>query len=102
METWRGELQPVPSGGGSRKAGSKAHGRDHAPGRAASAHGGGAGRGGEGPLGPWPWIRVAVCDAWESAMGTEAVWVTVADESSWDVLRAVTPDEKAVIRAFAS
>lgn len=41
-------------------------------------------------------------DAWESAMGTEAVWVTVADESSWDVLRAVTPKEKALVRAFAS
>lgn len=45
---------------------------------------------------------VAVGDAWESAMGTEAVWVTVADESSWDVLRAVTPEEKALILAFAS
>lgn len=73
----------------------------HQAGRPRLTGGGGRG-GGEGPLGPWPWIRVAACDAWESAMGTEAVWVTVADESSWDVLRAVTPDEKAVIRAFAA
>lgn len=35
-------------------------------------------------------------------MGTEAVWVTVADESSWDVLRAGIPEEEAVTRAFAS
>lgn len=34
--------------------------------------------------------------------GQKAVWVTVADESSWDVLRAETPEEKALIRVFAS
>lgn len=28
------------------------------------------------------------------------MWVTVADESSWDVLRAETPEEKALIRVF--
>lgn len=35
---------------------------------------------GRGPLsGPGPG-SIAVCDAWSSAMGKEAVWVTVADD----------------------
>ena len=45
-----------------------------------------------GPLGPG---SLAVCDAWERAMGKEAVWVMWQMTSSWDMHRAVTPEEEA-------
>ena len=45
-----------------------------------------------GPRGPG---SLAVSDAWERAMGKEAVWVMWQMTSSWDMLRAVTPEEEA-------